>query len=112
MGHWNACRSATMRPMCRRLIEAGNSLTMDKSEAAMRPLEATWAPRGSPAAVASAAEIRLASLPTPPIVPLGLMVSLRQLVKIFIDVSTTVSLARQAWPVVQRRRISSPWMRP
>ena len=57
-------------PMCRRLIEAGNSLTIfDKSDAAMRPLEALGAKRvDSPAAVASAAEIVLASLPTPPIV--------------------------------------------
>jgi len=55
-------------PMCRRLMEAGNSLTIfDKSDAAMRPLEALGAKRvDSPAAVASAAEIVLASLPTPP----------------------------------------------
>ena len=84
-------------PMCRRLIEAGNSLTIfDKSDAAMRPLEALGAKRvGSPAAVASAAEIVLASLPTPPIVqaaalgPDGVIEGSR--VKIFIDVSTTGS---------------------
>ena len=84
-------------PMCRRLIEAGNSLTIfDKSDAAMRPLEALGAKRvDSPAAVASAAEIVLASLPTPPIVqaaalgPQGVIEGSR--VKIFIDVSTTGS---------------------
>src|SRR6202042_1542909 len=84
-------------PMCRRLIEAGNSLTIfDKSDAAMRPLEALGAKRvDSPAAVASAAEIVLASLPTPPIVqaagrgPSGVIEGSR--VKIFIDVSTTGS---------------------
>src|SRR6202161_2474685 len=84
-------------PMCRRLIEAGNSLTIfDKSDAAMRPLEALGAKRvNSPAAVASAAEIVVASLPTPPIVqaaalgPDGVIEGSR--VKIFIDVSTTGS---------------------
>jgi len=84
-------------PMCRRLIEAGNSLTIfDKSDAAMAPLEALGAKRvDSPAAVASAAEIVVASLPTPPIVqaaalgPNGVIEGSR--VKIFIDVSTTGS---------------------
>ena len=83
--------------MCRRLIEAGNSLTIfDKSDDAMRPLEAMGAKRvDSPAAVASAAEIVLASLPTPPIVqaaalgPDGVIEGSK--VKIFIDVSTTGS---------------------
>src|SRR6202167_5186810 len=84
-------------PMCRRLIEAGNSLTIfDKGDAAVCPLEAVRAKRvDSPAAVASAAEIVLASLPTPPIVqaaalgPSGVIEGSR--VKIFIDVSTTGS---------------------
>ena len=82
-------------PMCRRLIEAGNKLTIfDKSDDAMRPLEAMGAKRvDSPAAVASASEIVLASLPTPPIVqaaalgPKGVLEGTRA--KIFIDVSTT-----------------------
>jgi len=84
-------------PMCRRLIEAGNSLTIfDKSDAAMRPLEAMGAKRvDSPAAVASAAEIVLASLPTPPIVQAAALgtggVIEGSKVKIFIDVSTTGS---------------------
>src|ERR1700732_4863257 len=62
-------------PMCRRLIEAGNSLTIfDKSDAAMRPLEALGAKRvGSPAALG----------------PDGVIEGSR--VKIFIDVSTTGS---------------------
>jgi 3-hydroxyisobutyrate dehydrogenase-like beta-hydroxyacid dehydrogenase len=84
-------------PMCRRLIEAGNRLTIfDKSDAAMRPLETLGAKRvDSPAAVASAAEIVLASLPTPPIVqeaalgPNGVIGGSR--VKVFVDVSTTGS---------------------
>jgi 3-hydroxyisobutyrate dehydrogenase-like beta-hydroxyacid dehydrogenase len=84
-------------PMCRRLIEAGNRLTIfDKSDAAMRPLETLGAQRvDSPAAVASAAEIVLASLPTPPIVqeaalgPNGVIGGSR--VKVFVDVSTTGS---------------------
>jgi 3-hydroxyisobutyrate dehydrogenase-like beta-hydroxyacid dehydrogenase len=84
-------------PMCRRLIEAGNTLTIfDKSDQAMKPLEAMGAKRvDSPAAVASAAEIVLASLPTPPIVqaaalgPGGIIEGSK--VKIFIDVSTTGS---------------------
>jgi 3-hydroxyisobutyrate dehydrogenase-like beta-hydroxyacid dehydrogenase len=83
--------------MCRRLIEAGNSLTIfDTSDAALRSLEALGAKRaGSPAAVASAAEIILASLPTPPIVqaatlgPGGVVEGSKA--KIFIDVSTTGS---------------------
>ncbi len=84
-------------PMCRRLIEAGNSLTIfDKSEEVMRPLVAMGAKRvDSPVAVASAAEIVIASLPTPPIVqaaalgPQGIIEGSR--VKVFIDVSTTGS---------------------
>ena len=106
-------------PMCRRLIEAGNSLTIfDKSDAAMRPLEALGAKRvDSPAAVASAAEIVLASLPTPPIVqaaalgPGGIIEGSQ--VKIFIDVSTTGCDLRQArGRRSQERRTSSRWTRP
>src|SRR5271154_5291497 len=85
-------------PMCRRLIEAGNSLTIfDKSDEAMQPLVALGAKRvDSPAAVASAAEIVIASLPTPPIVEAvalgakGIIEGSK--VKIFIDVSTTGSV--------------------
>ena len=84
-------------PMVRRLIQAGFNLTIyDKSEAAIAPLVALGATRvDSPAAVASAAEIVLASLPTPPIVqavalgPNGIGEGTK--IKIFIDVSTTGS---------------------
>ena len=84
-------------PMARRLLEAGFDLTIyDKSEAATAPLVELGAKRvDSPAAVASAAEIVLASLPTPPIVqavalgPNGIGEGSK--VKIFIDVSTTGS---------------------
>ena len=57
-------------PMARRLLQTGFDLTIyDKSEAAISALEGLGATRaGSPAEVASAAEIVLASLPTPPIV--------------------------------------------
>src|SRR5579872_2075523 len=83
--------------MCRRLIEAGYALTIyDTSEEALCALEKLGAKRAeSPAAVASAAEIVLASLPTPPIVlgaalgPKGIAEGSR--VKIFADVSTTGS---------------------
>jgi len=81
--------------MARRLIEAGYSLTIhDASDAAVAPLVALGARRlDSAAAVASAAEIVLASLPTPPIVeavalgPKGIAEGSR--VKIFVDMSTT-----------------------
>src|ERR1700739_878436 len=84
-------------PMARRLLEAVFDLTIyDKSEAATAPLAALGATRAdSPAAVASAAEIVLASLPTPPTVqavalgPQGIGEGGK--VKIFIDVSTTGS---------------------
>jgi 3-hydroxyisobutyrate dehydrogenase-like beta-hydroxyacid dehydrogenase len=83
--------------MCRRLIEAGYTLTVfDTSEEAVCELEKLGAKRAeSPAAVASAAEIVLASLPFPPVVqavalgPKGIIEGSR--VKIFIDVSTTGS---------------------
>lgn len=81
--------------MARRLIDAGYKLTIyDTSEAATKPLlEAGAQMAGSPAEVASAAEIVLASLPTPPVVqavalgPKGIIEGKK--VKIFIDTSTT-----------------------
>jgi 3-hydroxyisobutyrate dehydrogenase-like beta-hydroxyacid dehydrogenase len=84
-------------PMVRRLLQAGFDLTIyDKSDAAIAALVESGATRAaSPAAVASAAEIVLASLPTPPIVqaatlgPNGIGEGTK--VKIFIDVSTTGS---------------------
>ena len=85
-------------PMARRLIEAGYQLTIfDTNPAAMQPLLEKGARRAdSPAAVASAAEIVIGSLPTPPIVqavalgPKGVIEGTQ--VKIFIDVSTTGSV--------------------
>lgn len=84
--------------MCRRLIQAGYQLTVfDTSEEVVRPLVEMGAERAdSPAAVASTAEIVLASLPTPPVVqavalgPNGIIEGTR--VKTFIDVSTTGSV--------------------
>lgn len=84
-------------PMVRRLLEAGFDVTIyDKSEAVISPLVEKGARRAdSPVAVASAAEIVLVSLPTPPIVeavalgPKGIGDGTK--VKIFIDVSTTGS---------------------
>ncbi len=81
--------------MARRLIQAGFSLTIfDTSEEIVRPLLEMGAGRAHSAAeVASAAEIVLASLPTPPVVqaaalgPRGIAEGRR--VKIFIDTSTT-----------------------
>jgi 3-hydroxyisobutyrate dehydrogenase-like beta-hydroxyacid dehydrogenase len=81
--------------MVRRLIQAGYPLTIhDTTEAAVAPLVALGATRAdSPAAVASAAEVVFASVPTPAIVhavalgPKGIIEGGR--VKIFIDVSTT-----------------------
>ena len=85
-------------PMARRLLEAGYGVTIyDTSEAALAGLEKLGARRAeSPAAVASAAEIVIGSLPTPPIVqavalgPKGVIEGTQ--VKIFIDVSTTGSV--------------------
>src|ERR1700690_3193228 len=82
-------------PMARRLIEAGYQLTIyDTSEVVMQPLLAKGARRvDSPAAVASVAEIVIASLPTPPIVQAvalgrkGVIEGTK--VKILNDVSTT-----------------------
>jgi 3-hydroxyisobutyrate dehydrogenase-like beta-hydroxyacid dehydrogenase len=81
--------------MARRLIEAGYGLAIfDTTDAATAPLVAMGARRlDSAAAVASEAEIVLASLPTPPIVeavalgPKG--VAEGSSVKIFVDMSTT-----------------------
>ena len=78
-----------------RLIQAGYGLTIyDTNHAAMVPLIERGAKQASsPAAVASAAEIVLASVPTPPIVeavtlgPDGVIQG--KSIKIFIDVSTT-----------------------
>jgi 3-hydroxyisobutyrate dehydrogenase-like beta-hydroxyacid dehydrogenase len=81
--------------MGRRLLEAGYALTVyDTSDAAVEPLTKLGAQRvASAAEAASAAEIVLASLPTPPIVeqvalgPHGVAEGKR--VKIFADMSTT-----------------------
>ncbi len=88
--------------MVTRLIKAGYSLTIyDTNKAAMAPLVDLGAkPADSPAAAASAAEIVLASVPTPPIVqavalgPKGIAEGSR--VKIFIDVSTTGATVAKA----------------
>jgi 3-hydroxyisobutyrate dehydrogenase-like beta-hydroxyacid dehydrogenase len=81
--------------MARRLVNAGFAVTVfDTNEAMMRPLVDMGARAAdSPAAVASAAEVVLASLPTPPVVeavalgPKGIAEGTRA--KIFIDTSTT-----------------------
>jgi 3-hydroxyisobutyrate dehydrogenase-like beta-hydroxyacid dehydrogenase len=81
--------------MARRLIQAGYHLVIhDPSQEAVKPLVELGAEYAdSPAAVASAAEIVLASLPTPPVVqsvalgPKGIIEGTR--VKIFVDTSTT-----------------------
>ncbi|HLK49034.1 MAG TPA: NAD(P)-dependent oxidoreductase [Bryobacteraceae bacterium] len=83
--------------MCRRLIEAGYALTVfDTSEAAVQEMVKLGARRAeTPAAVASAAEIVLASLPMPPVVqavalgPKGIVEGTK--IKIFVDLSTTGS---------------------
>ena len=81
--------------MARRLLDAGYALTIyDTSDPAAEALMAQGAQRAdSPAAVASEAEIVLASLPTPPVVeavalgPKGVIEGSRA--RIFIDMSTT-----------------------
>jgi 3-hydroxyisobutyrate dehydrogenase-like beta-hydroxyacid dehydrogenase len=81
--------------MARRLIDAGYRLAIfDTDRAAVRSLvEAGAQAADSPAAVASAAEIVLASLPTPPVVyevalgPQGVVQGSR--VRLFVDMSTT-----------------------
>ena len=81
--------------MARRLIQAGYKLTVyDTSEATVQPfVELGAAQAKSPAEVASAAEIVLASLPTPPVVQAVALgpggVSEGSRVKIFVDTSTT-----------------------
>jgi 3-hydroxyisobutyrate dehydrogenase-like beta-hydroxyacid dehydrogenase len=88
--------------MARRLIDAGYALNVyDTSADAMAPLVAAGATRAdSCAAVASAAEIVFASVPTPPIVlsvalgPKGVIEGSR--VKIFIDTSTTGATVERA----------------
>jgi len=100
--------------MSRRLIQAGYSLTVyDTEEAAMAPLIEMGAKRAdSPAAVASAAEIVIASVPTPPIVeavalgPRGVIEGGRA--KIFIDVSTTgASTAKRVAEGLARKGITA-----
>ncbi len=81
--------------MARRLLSAGYGLTIyDTTGDAVAPLAALGArPVDSPAAVASAADIVLASLPTPPVVeavalgPRGVIEGQRA--RIFVDMSTT-----------------------
>src|SRR5688572_15244183 len=81
--------------MARRMIQAGHKLTIyDTSDAVVKPLAEMGAERAdSPAAVASACEIVITSLPTPAVVhavalgPSGIAEGTR--VKIFIDMSTT-----------------------
>lgn len=88
--------------MVARLIKAGYPLTIyDTNKAAMTPLVELGAKAAeSPAAVASAAEIVFASVPTPPIVqavalgPNGVVEGRR--IKIFIDVSTTGATVAKA----------------
>jgi 3-hydroxyisobutyrate dehydrogenase-like beta-hydroxyacid dehydrogenase len=81
--------------MARRLIQAGYPLTIcDTSSAALKPLEEMGATVvDTPAAVASAAEIVLASLPTPPVVEAVALgangIASGSRVKIFVDMSTT-----------------------
>jgi len=88
--------------MVARLIKAGYSLTIyDTDKAAVKPLVEMGAKAAdSPAAVASAAEIVFASVPTPPIVqavalgPKGVIEGNRA--KVFIDVSTTGATVAKA----------------
>lgn len=81
--------------MARRLIQAGYRLTVyDTSQAAMSQMSKLGATTAdSPSAVGSAAEIVLASVPTPPIVQQvalgGRGIAEGGRVKVFIDVSTT-----------------------
>ena len=88
--------------MVRRLIDAGYHVTIyDPVESAMEPLvKAGAAMADSPAAVASAADVVFASVPTPPIVlavavgPNGVIEGKRA--KVFIDTSTTgATVAKQ-----------------
>ena len=82
-------------PMCRRLLDAGFDLTIfDINEDAVAALVELGAKRAaSPAAVASAAEVVLVSLPTPDVVkavtlgPGGIQSGNR--IKTYVDLSTT-----------------------
>lgn len=79
-------------PMVRNLLKAGFGVTIfDTSTAALAPLKGLGAQvAGSPKEVASAAEVVIVSLPTPPIVAaVAEQVAQGSRVKIFIDVSTT-----------------------
>jgi len=79
-------------PMCRNLLNAGFELTIyDTNQSAIDPLAALGAHvAASPAAVGSAAEVLLVSLPTPDIVrKVANEVATGSRVKFFIDISTT-----------------------
>jgi len=100
--------------MATRLIKSGYALTIyDTNKAAMAALVELGAKSvDSPAAVASAAEIVLASVPTPPIVQAvalgsqGILEGNR--VKIFIDVSTTgATVARLVSEGLARKGITA-----
>jgi len=100
--------------MATRLIKSGYALTIyDTNKAAMAALVALGAKSvDSPAAVASAAEIVLASVPTPPIVQAvalgshGILEGNR--VKVFIDVSTTgATVARLVSEGLARKGITA-----
>jgi 3-hydroxyisobutyrate dehydrogenase-like beta-hydroxyacid dehydrogenase len=78
--------------MARRLMDAGYSVKIfDTDQAAVKPLvDAGAEALASPAAVGSAAEIVLVSLPTPPIVEkVAQQAAQGGRVKIFVDMSTT-----------------------
>jgi 3-hydroxyisobutyrate dehydrogenase-like beta-hydroxyacid dehydrogenase len=78
--------------MARRLVDAGYRLTIfDTDRAAVQTLvEAGAHAADSPAAVASAAEIVLVSLPTPPVVEAVAQAAAQgSRMKIFVDMSTT-----------------------
>jgi 3-hydroxyisobutyrate dehydrogenase-like beta-hydroxyacid dehydrogenase len=88
--------------MARRMIQAGHKLTIfDTSDAAVKPLTDMGAERAdSPAAVASACEIVIVSLPTPAVVHEVALeangIAEGKRVKIFVDMSTTgASYARK-----------------
>jgi len=100
--------------MATRLIKSGYALTIyDTNKAAMAALVELGAKSvDSPAAVASAAEIVLASVPTPPIVQAvalgshGILEGNR--VKVFIDVSTTgATVARLVSEGLARKGITA-----
>ncbi len=100
--------------MARRLIDAGYQLTVyDTSDAAVNDIVKLGAARAdSPQAVASAAEIVFASVPTPPIVeevalgPNGVIRGTRA--KIFIDVSTTgATVARRVAEALRTKGITA-----